>query len=115
MSHTDKHKEEIIERLETFRLHLGITLNAFANRIGLFHSSLHNYVHHKRGLALDPIIKTLYAFPELSPDWLLLGRGEMLRGDTQAGVVIEAIQELQDAINATDVKLSSIKTRLTQQ
>lgn len=110
----EKHKEDILGRLDSFRKYTGKTLNAFAKKIGMRQSTLHYYFHHKRGLSLDPIINTLYAFPGLSPDWLLLGNGEMLRENMQT-TVLDTIQELQDIINTTGVKLYSLKTRLTKQ
>lgn len=110
----ENHKDEILDRLESFRKHTGITLNAYAKKIGMRHSTLHYYFHHKRGLSLDTVINTLYAFPELSPDWLLLGRGGMLRENLQT-TVLDTIQELQDVVNTTGVKLYSLKTRLTKQ
>ena len=114
MGTTEKRKDEILERMESFRKYTGKTLNAFAKEIGMRQSTLHYYIHHKRGLALDPIINTLYAFPEISPDWLLLGKGDMLRDNLQK-TVLSTVQELLDVTNTTNAKLYSIKTRLTRQ
>lgn len=39
-------------------------------------------------LKSDNIVKVLTAFPELNSDWLLLGRGEMLRGFTHSNIAV---------------------------
>lgn len=108
------HKEGVLERLRTFKDYTGMSLNKFAKRIGMDYVTVHNQFRQERSLSLDTVVNTLYAFNELSPDWLLLGNGEMLRENLQT-TVLDTIQELQDVINTTGVKLYSLKTRLTQQ
>lgn len=66
----------------------------------------------KSSLSTDKIIRILIEFPELSPDWLLLEKGEMLRpeGQNAAGNTAdrEKIIALQDEIIALQREVNDL-------
>ncbi|QIX61828.1 helix-turn-helix domain-containing protein [Hymenobacter sp. BT18] len=65
-------------RVLAFRKHKGLSQQAFAEQCGLEQG---NITQMERGT--DPksgnMAKIIAGFPDLNPDWLLLGTGEMLR------------------------------------
>lgn len=71
-----KKSEEIKERLESFRKKQGLTVTEFEDkgRLGLA------YWKRTKGMSVDKLFAVLDAFPELSLEWVLFGRGEMLGG-----------------------------------
>ena len=65
-------------------------------------------------LKSENIIKVLIAFPEINPDWLLLGKGEMLRNTTTANnqdnddKVSRLITILQDTLAEKDKQIDQL-------
>lgn len=49
----------------------------FADRIGIQRSGLSHILAGRNNPSLDFVLKVLAAFPEISPSWLLQGKGEM--------------------------------------
>lgn len=50
---------------------------------GATQKRLNRQLSHNATITLDTLLLILEACPGLSADWLLLGRGEMLRGDPE--------------------------------
>mgnify|MGYP003508395578 FL=1 len=53
----------------------------FALQIGIKQQTINNYTKGKRTLSLDAIIAILTAYEDVSAEWLLRGKGEMLISD----------------------------------
>lgn len=70
--------DEIKARLLQFAEIQGITKGQFYEKISMFPSNFAGKGA-ESALKSDNIVKVLTEFPELNSDWLLLGRGEMLR------------------------------------
>ena len=51
----------------------------FSNSIGIQQSSLSQQLTGKVSVPLVTVYRTLANFPDISPDWLLFGRGDMKR------------------------------------
>lgn len=71
-------KDEILVRLNDFRDYCGMSKTTFAASIGMEQTTVNNQFLGKRGLSLDLVMSTLNAFSELSAEWLLRDRGDML-------------------------------------
>lgn len=76
MSNTTK--DEILARLNDFRDYCGMSKATFAASVGMEQTTVNNQFIGKRGLSLDLVMSTLNAFSELSAEWLLRDRGDML-------------------------------------
>ena len=55
----------------------GISLNAFAQEIGVNRSTVSHILTGRNKPSVEVLQKILKRFPELSTDWLLLGSGSM--------------------------------------
>lgn len=71
-------KDSIVRRIEEFRTYCGISKSTLAASIGIEQTTLNNQLIGKRGLSLDTVSAMLQAFSELSAEWLLRDRGDML-------------------------------------
>ena len=69
----------MIDRIKELILSEGLTPASFADAIGIQRSSISHILNGRNNPSLDFILKTLQRFPNLNPDWLLSGIGEMLR------------------------------------
>lgn len=58
-------------------------------------------------LSTDKIVKILTTFPDLNSDWLLLGRGEMLRSATQSVGNISNSTAVGVNVNGNDINISN--------
>lgn len=65
-------------------------------------------------LSTDKIVQILTSFPELNSDWLLLGRGEMLRSDAQKTVSSSADSVPWSRYDAAQQEIGALRTRLEQ-
>lgn len=68
----------IKEKISTFIKATGIKRTDFYNITGISASNFKGKANNSE-LGGDKIVKILTSYPELSPDWLLLDQGEMLR------------------------------------
>ncbi len=57
-------------------------------------------------LSTDKIMQILMMFPDLNSDWLLLGRGEMLRSATQSVGNISHSTAVGVNVNGNDINIS---------
>lgn len=78
-------------RIETVRKYTGLNTSEFAEKIGVIRTQLYRYKKGEQSPSYDLINKILTLFPDISPQWLMLGQGEMLisQKDTPVGIVSE--------------------------
>lgn len=70
------------ERLLRFINSIGLSSSRFAEEIGIQPSGVSHILSGRNNPSYDFIVKILNKFPDLNPDWLLLGKGEMFREST---------------------------------
>lgn len=70
--------EDIALRMREILERRGLSVNAYAKKLGIPQSTLQSQLQGKYGLSLKTIIRMLVDF-EVSADWLLLGVGSMER------------------------------------
>ena len=68
----------IKDRLILFIESIGISKQLFFNEMGIAQSNFRGS-NMKSSIGSDKVVKILTAYPSLSPEWLMLGEGEMLR------------------------------------
>lgn len=67
------------ERLLSFIKYLGLNNTRFADEINVQRSGISHILSGRNKPGLDFITKILDTYPELNPDWIIMGRGEMLK------------------------------------
>ena len=59
----------------------------FCKIIGIAQTTLSNQLQSPRGISVDVILLTLSSFPDISAEWLLRGKGEMILSDNLPPIV----------------------------
>lgn len=67
------------DRLNTILNHFRLSPSQLAAKIGVQRSGVSHILSGRNRPGLDFIIKLLQAFPQIDPDWLLTGKGSLLR------------------------------------
>ena len=97
--------DEIKSRLLQFAESQGIPKGEFYEKISMFPSNFAGKGG-ESALKSDNIVKVLNEFPDLNSDWLLLGRGEMLRPASQSVGNITHSTAVGVNVNGNDINIS---------
>ncbi|MCF2738428.1 S24 family peptidase [Bacteroides caecigallinarum] len=69
----------ILERLKEFMDYKGITIAAFERSIGMSNASFGKSLKNGKAIGTDKLENILSIYKDINPDWLLTGKGSMLR------------------------------------
>jgi transcriptional regulator with XRE-family HTH domain len=67
------------ERLQAIMAYLGKSNKEFEISTGIDRSDVSRFKNNKKRMGIETVDRIAHSFPELSIDWLLYGRGDMLR------------------------------------
>lgn len=108
---------KFIERLQLFMEKQGINDNQMTVKASLSVGLLGKAKKSGKDMAAESIEKILYAYPELSADWLLTGRGDMLsteRSAAPAKTDPSTFMQLVDTIKQQAQEIGQLKERIAQ-
>ena len=88
--------KDIIERIKQLSETKSRSIREFSGIIGIPQTTLNNQLIGKRGLSLETILSIINSFEDISTDWLLKGKGEMISQEASSSSLIE---ELKAEIN----------------
>ncbi len=71
------------ERLKQFIDFLGVSTRNFEQKISVSNGLIGRFLSKNTTIQSDVLSKICYTYPELNPEWLITGRGEMLRSQVQ--------------------------------
>lgn len=74
-------KDSILERLKSVIATKSNSASDFSKKIGIAQTTLSNQMKSPRGVSIDVVLLTLDQFPDVSAEWLLRGKGQMLISD----------------------------------
>lgn len=80
-------------RIKVILNEYGLSASKFADMIGVQASGISHIISGRNKPGYDFIIKVMENFPEIDPDWLLLGKGEMRRADPPGSINLPEIKE----------------------
>ncbi len=82
------------DRLIKILTHYGYNATRLADEIGVQRSGISHIISGRNLPSFDFIAKILTRFPDINPDWLVLGKGSMLRQEQNPGLVEKEIPGL---------------------
>lgn len=88
----------MISRIRTIISHYQMTDRAFAIKCGIKQNTFSNQLNGARELSLATINAILISFEDISSEWLLRGKGEMLLSAIKPDSNIERMERLVDTI-----------------
>lgn len=72
-------KEDFHDRLSRFIAYLGLKPTSFEKEMQFSNGSIGKALDEKRGIGSDRLETIFYKYPDLSEEWLMTGRGQMLK------------------------------------
>ncbi len=66
-----------------------ITVNKFSNSVGVSNSYFNKLFKNKGAIGSDKIEKILRAYPDISPKWLVVGEGKMLKKEEEKTLFVK--------------------------
>lgn len=116
-----------LQRLKQYIDYKGLSLRGFEQSIKISNGSFTNQLKNGKTIGVDKLENILRIYEELNPDWVLTGKGAMLREEPQEN---EPIQDsylvelyevnkkytglLEEKLKATQEQLNSCKEELEQ-
>ena len=80
-------KDSMLERLKEVIAAKSSSVLDFSNKIGVPQTTLNNQIKSPRGVSVSVILLTLSTFPDISAEWLLRGKGNMILSDNLPPIV----------------------------
>ena len=94
--------EKIEDRIQKVLIEEGINSTRFAELIGVQRSSISHILSGRNKPSFDMIRGILTKLPQINPDWLLLGKGNMYRKLVQTSIFDTIAENQQQASQPTN-------------
>ena len=107
---------DIIERLQKIIEHEQLSIPAFARKIGVVDQTVRGIVVQKRNKpGFDMLVKILQTFDWLNAEWLITGKGEMIKQETTAKTENSpSLTELIQYLREKDLKIEKLIEEKTE-
>lgn len=102
------------KRIKQIIDYYGLNPYSMEQKICVSEGTISKFLAHKIGMKVPTLEKILENFPDVSSDWLLLGKGEMLRSDAQKTVSSSADSVPWSRYDAAQQEIGALRTRLEQ-
>jgi hypothetical protein len=108
---------EVLDRLEEFLDKKGDAVTSLAKQVGVSYAYFSSTRRMGSELGLNKIIKILQLYPDLSPDWLLLGAGLMIRNSSLHNIdkLLERdkqLRELHKDLTKMQKQIADMQTKI---
>ena len=87
------------EKIEKILLYLGISPSQFADDLGVQRSGISHILSERNKPSLEFIQKVLLKYKEINPEWLMTGKGEMLRGSVQRSLFSLTPEQISNPVS----------------
>lgn len=105
----------VLDRLKLFISTLEMTPRAFAIKIDFNYSTLNNYLTGRRTtIDLELISRTISSFEDISAEWLMRGKGEMLLTSEQPTGAEDRMNKLIDTITFQQDTIKTLQARIKE-
>jgi CII-binding regulator of phage lambda lysogenization HflD len=112
---------DILQRLKEILDYSGHSVRAFAMKCSISQTTLDKQIKGLRSVSIETVMSVLYAYPEVSAEWLTRGEGTMLikkdkdSAETERlNKLVDTIGTLQDTINAKNDMIATLNERIKQ-
>ena len=98
----------------------GLSRIDFANKLNISNAVLSHITSGRNKASLDLVITILNHFPEISADWLLLDKGDMLRSELQHNsekikrVLLSDIENIRNTGQSTLKALTELQNKINE-
>jgi len=99
----------ILERIIQISNNENITISKIERIIGASKGVLHKAIQNKTDISSKWIVLIAENFTQYNPDWLLTGKGEMLRENTNASPSATQLEIMADKINNQNKLISAME------
>jgi transcriptional regulator with XRE-family HTH domain len=82
------------DKIEKILLYLGISPSQFADELGVQRSGISHILSERNKPSLEFIQKVLVRYKEINPEWLMTGKGEMLRVSVQRSLFSDTTEPI---------------------
>ena len=109
----------ITDRIKHLMESKGLSAVAFAEKLGIQRSGLSHLFSGRNRPSLDLILKILEVFPDIQPEWLLQGKGDVTRfmsDDTTENTDVTSvnIKSESDVNNKSSGGITDVNTEITE-
>lgn len=110
----------MITRLKNFIKGTTYSETAFAQKCGIAQNTMSYYLSGQRKPSYRAVEKILLSFPNLSAEWLIRGKGEMLLSQNgnpdiqMERILLQTIANLQEIINDKTDQIATLTDRINQ-
>lgn len=112
----------MIGRLKEFIKENAMTERNFALKCGIAQNTMNYYLNDKRKMSYENLERILLAFPDLSAEWLIRGKGKMYLSQNGANVlkttdinkILDTIDALNGALTAQADTIRMLKDRIKE-
>ena len=97
-------EKTVIQRVKELMKAKGENAASFAKEIGVPQTTFNRYIAQDKTPTIECVISILATFPDISPDWLLLGTGPMYREGKSPDITVTSnnnVQKGRNNINAS--------------
>lgn len=104
----------MVERVKQVIKYYNLSDRAFALKCGLKQNTFSNQLTGMRELSLTTISSILITFEEISAEWLLRGKGEMLLTSEQPTNTEDRLNKLVDTITFQQDTIKNLQARIKE-
>ena len=103
---------DINERILAVGAGAGMNNIEFAQALGISQAVLSHLRAGRNKPGLELVLALLQRFPEINPEWMLFGKGEMKRPEQEMGQKQELLQLLQEIKLMNEMNFNALKSRI---
>lgn len=102
----------INERILAIMAHFSKSKSEFAAELGISQGVLSHLSSGRNKAGLDLVVSVLTHYPDVSPEWLLLERGEMIREKDHNSSKEQLLQLVNEVKMVNDLNYNSLNQRI---
>ena len=84
-----------VSRIKEFIDFKGLSVRKFEETVGFSNGAFATQYKNNKSIGSDKIENILYSFPELNTEWLLTGKGDMLKDEAIKGTPVEVVAPIK--------------------